>query len=68
MIDKKVALPFTIEEQIEIERIAIDKDKESALEFVKKLDEELKRRETAHCGIMFDWTPDTKVAPPEITK
>ncbi len=39
---------------MEIERIAMDEDKESVLEFVKKLNKEFKKREKSHCKVTFD--------------
>ena len=54
MADKIIALSFSVEQQIEIERIVIDKDREAALEFANKLCKEFKRREAAHCKPTFD--------------
>lgn len=52
MLDKVMAVSFTLPEQIEIERIVMDRDKQAAFEFVKKLNDEFKRREKArlHSG------------------
>ena len=62
---EKIALCFEIDQQIEIERIVTDKDKDSAFEFVDKLSKEFNKRSVSHCGVMLDWTPDKKVYPPE---
>jgi len=53
--EKLVTLTFSEKEQMEIKQIALDEDKDSALEFLKKLNEELQIRENSHCGLMFDF-------------
>jgi hypothetical protein len=55
MPKKITVLNFTEEQQMEIIQISIDDDKNSALEFVKKLNKELQIRENSHCGLMFDF-------------
>ena len=47
-MDKNVvAVGFTKEQQMEIERIVIDGDTKAALDFVKELNNEFRRRERA---------------------
>jgi len=58
MADKIIALSFSVAQQLEVERISVDNDKDAALEFVNKLCEEFKKRESAHCKPIFDWTPE----------
>ena len=65
---EKTALSFDVKQQMEIERIAIDEDKDGALEFVKRLNNELNKRRTSHCGVMIDWTPDKKDLLPKTGK
>lgn len=55
MPEKLVTLTFSEKEQIEIKRIVLDEDNGSALEFVKKLNEQLQIRDNSHCGLMFDF-------------
>ncbi|MFA5778891.1 MAG: hypothetical protein WC947_02015 [Elusimicrobiota bacterium] len=55
MPEKLITLTFSEKEQIEIRQIALDDDKNSALEFVKKLDKELQIRKNSHCGLMSDF-------------
>ena len=45
MTDKTVVISFTLEQQIEVERIAVD----AALEFVEKLNDGFKKKERVHC-------------------
>jgi benzoyl-CoA reductase/2-hydroxyglutaryl-CoA dehydratase subunit BcrC/BadD/HgdB len=54
MSDKVVVISFDLKRQIEIARIAIDGDKENAIEFVKKLNEEITKKESSGCGVIFD--------------
>ena len=46
---EKIALCFEIDQQIEIERIVTDKDKDSAFEFVEKISKEFNKRSISHC-------------------
>jgi len=55
MPEKLVTLTFSEKEQINIKQIALDEDKESALEFIKNLNKILGTRDNSHCGLMFDF-------------
>lgn len=56
-MNKVIALPLNEDQQIEIVRIVADGDEKAALEFIKAMNDEIIRRETAHCGTMLDFTP-----------
>jgi ribosomal protein L2 len=60
MSDKVVVISFDPKRQVEIARIAIDGDKEDALELVKKLNEEIIKQEALGCGVVFD-IPTSKI-------
>ena len=49
MADKIIALSFSVTQQLELERISVDSDKDAALEFVRKLNDEIRRREKSQC-------------------
>ena len=53
MSDKIIAFSFSLEKQLEIERIVMDEDSDAALQFLKELIKELKKRESSHCGVRF---------------
>ena len=54
MIEKNITISFTFEQQLEIERIVIDEDKESAFELVKQIKEEIKKRVPTGCKPAFE--------------
>lgn len=60
MGDKVVVISFDPKKQVEIARIAIDCDKEDAVEFVKKLNEEIVKKNMSGCGIVFDIPADRR--------
>jgi len=60
MSENVYAFAFNLKQQEEIVRISIDEDKDAALELIKKIYEEMRKREQAHCKVMFDFVPSKK--------
>lgn len=54
MSDKTIALSFSLEKQMEIERIVMDEDSDAAIQLLKDLIKEFKKRNASHCGSPFD--------------
>lgn len=54
MAEKNIALSFSLEQQIEIERIVIDEDREAALQLVEKIKDEIKIRNAVGCKPEFE--------------
>ncbi|MCM8771549.1 MAG: hypothetical protein NC922_00510 [Candidatus Omnitrophica bacterium] len=52
---KKEVIEFEEKDIIEISKIVIDEDKETALKYLKKIYEILKKREKSHCKTSYAW-------------
>ncbi|MCM8814981.1 MAG: hypothetical protein NC931_03250 [Candidatus Omnitrophica bacterium] len=59
MEEKIMVFTFSEKEQTEIKRIVLDEDKVAALEFLKRLDREIKKREQSQCGVMFNFKKES---------
>jgi hypothetical protein len=54
MEEKFIAINLTEKQQMEIERIIMDEDKDTALHFLIKLGDEIRKRGMTHCRPVFE--------------